>query len=55
MMLATFEGLLSISALERSSAFRYYIFNFINVFLVSVIAGTAFEQLDSFLDESANE
>ncbi|XP_042063727.1 calcium permeable stress-gated cation channel 1-like [Salvia splendens] len=53
-MIAKLEGLLSISALERSSAFRYYIFNFINVFLVSVIAGTAFEQLDTFIHESAN-
>ncbi|KAG6386883.1 hypothetical protein SASPL_152060 [Salvia splendens] len=54
-MIAKLEGLLSISAMERISAFRYYIFNFINVFLVSVIAGTAFEQLDSFLRQSAND
>ncbi|XP_047970320.1 calcium permeable stress-gated cation channel 1-like isoform X4 [Salvia hispanica] len=54
-MIAKLEGLLSISAMERISASRYYIFNFINVFLVSVIAGTAFEQLDSFLRQSAND
>ncbi|XP_042041956.1 CSC1-like protein At1g62320 isoform X2 [Salvia splendens] len=54
-MIAKLEGLLSISAMERISAFRYYIFYFINVFLVSVIAGTAFEQLDSFLRQSAND
>ncbi|KAK6133365.1 hypothetical protein DH2020_032875 [Rehmannia glutinosa] len=55
MMLAKFEGFLSISSLERRAAMRYYIFNFVNVFLVSVIAGTAFQQLDSFLHQSANE
>ncbi|KAK6133281.1 hypothetical protein DH2020_032944 [Rehmannia glutinosa] len=55
MMLAKFEGFLSISSLERRAATRYYIFNFVNVFLVSVIAGTAFQQLDSFLHQSANE
>lgn len=49
MMMSKFEGFSSISALERMSALRYYIFNFMNVFLVSVIAGTAFQQLDSFL------
>ncbi|KAG6385062.1 hypothetical protein SASPL_153886 [Salvia splendens] len=54
-MIAKLEGLLSISALERISAFRYYIFNFTNVFLVSVIAGTAFEQPDHFLQQSAND
>ncbi|KAK4421361.1 Calcium permeable stress-gated cation channel 1 [Sesamum alatum] len=55
MMMSKFEGFLSKSALERRSALRYYIFNFVNVFLVSVIAGTAFQQLDSFLHQSANE
>ncbi|KAH6795903.1 hypothetical protein C2S51_036889 [Perilla frutescens var. frutescens] len=55
MILAKFEGWLSISSLERRSAFRYYIFNFVNVFLVSVIAGTAFQQLDSFIHQSAND
>ncbi|KZV16065.1 hypothetical protein F511_26194 [Dorcoceras hygrometricum] len=55
MMMSKFEGFLSISSLERRSALRYYIFNFVNVFLVSVIAGTAFQQLNSFLHQSANE
>ncbi|KAI3456514.1 hypothetical protein Pfo_013177 [Paulownia fortunei] len=55
MMMSKFEGFLSISALERRSALRYYIFNFINVFLVSVIAGTAFEQLNTFLHQSPND
>lgn len=55
MMMSKFEGFLSISALERRSALRYYIFNVVNVFLVSVIAGTAFQQLNSFIHQSANE
>lgn len=55
MMMSKFEGFLSISALERRSAFRYYIFNFINVFLVSVIAGTAFQQLNSFLHDAPSK
>ncbi|KAL6542923.1 Calcium permeable stress-gated cation channel 1 [Orobanche hederae] len=55
MMMSKFEGFLSVSSLERRAALRYYIFNFVNVFLVSVIAGTAFQQLDSFLHQSATE
>ncbi|CAA0826495.1 Calcium permeable stress-gated cation channel 1 [Striga hermonthica] len=55
MMMSKFEGFLSISALERRSAMRYYIFNFVNVFLVSVIAGTALQQLNSFLHQSPQE
>ncbi|XP_073017119.1 calcium permeable stress-gated cation channel 1-like isoform X1 [Primulina eburnea] len=55
MIMSKFEGFLSISSLERRSALRHYIFNFVNVFLVSVIAGTAFQQLNSFLHKSANE
>ncbi|PIN22378.1 hypothetical protein CDL12_04917 [Handroanthus impetiginosus] len=54
MIMSKFEGFMSVSALERRSATRYYIFNFVNVFLVSVIAGSAFQQLDSFLHQSAN-
>lgn len=55
MIMSKFEGFLSISSLERRSALRHYIFNFVNVFLVSVITGTAFQQLNSFLHQSANE
>ncbi|KAM7525252.1 hypothetical protein LguiA_015154 [Lonicera macranthoides] len=55
MIMSKFEGLLSISSLERTSASRYYIFNFVNVFLGSVITGAAFEQLNTFLNQSANE
>ncbi|KAK2984925.1 hypothetical protein RJ640_005666 [Escallonia rubra] len=55
MMMSKFEGFLSISALERRSASRYYLFNFVNVFLGSVITGAAFEQLKAFVNQSANE
>ncbi|VFQ59008.1 unnamed protein product [Cuscuta campestris] len=55
MFMSKFEGFPSLSSLERRSASRYYIFNFVNVFLGSVIAGAAFEQLNTFLHQSANE
>ncbi|KAL0012272.1 hypothetical protein SO802_007380 [Lithocarpus litseifolius] len=55
MIMSKFEGYNSLSSLERISASRYYLFNFVNVFLGSIIAGSAFEQLDSFIHQSANE
>lgn len=55
MLMSKFEGFISRSALERRSATRYYIFLFINVFLGSIITGTAFQQLDNFMHQSANE
>ncbi|OIW02769.1 hypothetical protein TanjilG_29545 [Lupinus angustifolius] len=55
MLMSKFEGFISLSALERRSASRYYIFQFINVFLGSIITGSAFEQLDTFSRLPANE
>ncbi|KAL3627421.1 Calcium permeable stress-gated cation channel 1 [Castilleja foliolosa] len=55
MMMSKFEGFLAISALERRSALRYYIFNFVNVFLVSVIAGSAMQQLNTFIHSSPRD
>ncbi|KVH96737.1 protein of unknown function DUF221 [Cynara cardunculus var. scolymus] len=55
MTMSKFEGFLSISRLERRSASRYYLFNFVNVFLGSVIAGTVLEQLQTFLKQSVNK
>ncbi|KAF5176799.1 calcium permeable stress-gated cation channel, partial [Thalictrum thalictroides] len=55
MLMSKFEGFTSISSLERRSASRYYFFLLINVFLGNIIAGAAFEQLDSFLNKSAND
>ncbi|XP_044461629.1 calcium permeable stress-gated cation channel 1-like [Mangifera indica] len=55
MIMSKFEGFVSLSSLERRSATRYYLFNFVNVFLGSIITGSAFEQLNSFIKQSANE
>ncbi|KAM1164636.1 hypothetical protein FF1_024099 [Malus domestica] len=55
MVMSKFEGFSSVSALERRSATRYYIFQCVNVFLGSIITGTAFQQLDEFIHQSANE
>ncbi|KAK4710037.1 hypothetical protein R3W88_004550 [Solanum pinnatisectum] len=55
MLMSKFEGWGSISALERRAASKYYIFNFVNVFLGSIIAGAAFDQLNTFIHQSANE
>ena len=55
MIMSKFEGSISLSSLERRAATRYYIFNFVNVFLGSIIAGSAFEQLHSFSHQPANE
>ncbi|CAL9221775.1 unnamed protein product [Arabidopsis halleri] len=55
MLMSKFEGFISKSSLERRCASRYYMFQFINVFLCSIIAGTALQQLNSFLNQSATE
>ncbi|GKV46420.1 hypothetical protein SLEP1_g53407 [Rubroshorea leprosula] len=55
MLMSKFEGFISQSALERRSATRYYFFQFINVFLGSIITGTAFQQLNNFIHQSAND
>ncbi|RLN24505.1 hypothetical protein C2845_PM07G10380 [Panicum miliaceum] len=55
MFMSKVEGLTSISSLERRSASKYYIFIFFNVFLASIIAGSALEQLKIYLQQSANE
>ncbi|KAI3440887.1 uncharacterized protein J3R85_002917 [Psidium guajava] len=55
MLMSKFEGFMSTSTLERRSATRYYLFQFINVFLGSIITGTAFQQLNNFIHQSANE
>ncbi|XP_031262306.1 calcium permeable stress-gated cation channel 1-like isoform X2 [Pistacia vera] len=55
MIMSKYEGFVSLSSLERRSASRYYIFKLVNVLLGSVINGNAFEQLNSFIKQSANE
>jgi len=46
------EGYVSLSSLERRTASKYYYFMLVNVFLGSIIAGPAFEQLYAFLHQS---
>ncbi|KAJ0017168.1 hypothetical protein Pint_09801 [Pistacia integerrima] len=53
--MSKFEGFVSLSSLQRRTASRYYLFNFVNVFLGSIITGSAFEQLNSFIKEPAND
>ncbi|KAL4363926.1 hypothetical protein GQ457_04G024490 [Hibiscus cannabinus] len=55
MIMSKFEGFISLSSLERRSASRYYIFQFVNVFLGSIITGTAFQQLNNFIHQSTNQ
>lgn len=55
MLMSKFEGLVSLSSLERRSASKYYIFQLVNVFLGSIITGTAFEQLNSFINQPPNK
>jgi hypothetical protein len=49
------EGHVSLSGLDRRTASKYFLFLFVNVFLGSVITGTAFQQLDTFIHQPANK
>lgn len=55
MAMSKIEGHTSLSGLDRKTATKYYVFLFVNVFLGSVITGTAFQQLDNFIHQSANK
>uniref|UniRef100_A0A6N2JYB7 CSC1/OSCA1-like 7TM region domain-containing protein n=1 Tax=Salix viminalis TaxID=40686 RepID=A0A6N2JYB7_SALVM len=55
MVMSKVEGYIAHSALERRAAAKYYYFMLVNVFLGSIIAGTAFEQLDAFLHQSPTQ
>ncbi|KAL2327122.1 hypothetical protein Fmac_020549 [Flemingia macrophylla] len=55
MIMSKFEGFVSISSLERRSASRHYLFNFVNIFLGNILTGTAFQQLSSFIHQPANQ
>ncbi|XP_030491589.2 calcium permeable stress-gated cation channel 1 [Cannabis sativa] len=55
MIMAKFEGFVSLSSLERTAASKYYLFNFVNVFLGSILTGLAFDQLNTFLNESPSK
>ncbi|GLU18152.1 hypothetical protein SLE2022_344670 [Rubroshorea leprosula] len=55
MIMSKFEGFNSISSLQRRAATRYYLFNLVNVFLGSVIVGSALDQLKTFIKQSPND
>ncbi|KAL1143000.1 hypothetical protein V6Z11_A11G132600 [Gossypium hirsutum] len=55
MMMSKVEGFSSCSSLDRRSAGKYHLFLLINVFLGSIITGTAFQQLKTFLHQPLTE
>ncbi|OMO87830.1 hypothetical protein CCACVL1_08742 [Corchorus capsularis] len=55
MIMSKIEGHIAMSTLERRASAKYYYFMLVNVFLGSIAAGTAFEQLDSFLNQSPTQ
>ncbi|XP_031100916.1 CSC1-like protein At4g02900 [Ipomoea triloba] len=55
MTMSKIEGHIALSALERTSAAKYHLFLFVNVFLGSIITGAAFEQLQKFMHQAPTE
>ncbi|KAI3948229.1 hypothetical protein MKX01_014828 [Papaver californicum] len=55
MTMCKIEGHTSLSTLDRRSAAKYHLFVLVNVFLGSIITGSAFQQLDAFIHQSATE
>lgn len=55
MTMSKIEGFTSLSSLERRSAQKYHLFILVNVFLGSVVTGTALQQLHQFIDAPAGE
>ncbi|KAL0327742.1 UNVERIFIED_CONTAM: CSC1-like protein [Sesamum angustifolium] len=55
MLMSKIEGHVSLAVLERKTASKYYYFMLVNVFLGSIAAGTAFQQLHAFLHQSATQ
>lgn len=55
MTMSRIEGFASLSSLERRSAEKYHMFIFVNVFLGSIVTGTAFQQLEKFINEPSTE
>uniref|UniRef100_A0A2N9GVW1 CSC1/OSCA1-like 7TM region domain-containing protein n=1 Tax=Fagus sylvatica TaxID=28930 RepID=A0A2N9GVW1_FAGSY len=50
MTMSKIEGFTSLSSLERRSAQKYHLFILVNVFLGSVVTGTALQQLHQFIE-----
>ena len=55
MAMSRMEGFSSFSSLERRSASKYYLFVLVNVFLGSVVTGTAFQQLQQLINQPSSE
>eukprot|EP01018_Ginkgo_biloba_P034827 Gb_24188 [translate_table: standard] len=55
MIMSKIEGHAALSVLERKAAAKYYYFMLVNVFLGSIITGTAFQQLHAFLHQSPTQ
>ncbi|KAG8486518.1 hypothetical protein CXB51_019994 [Gossypium anomalum] len=55
MIMSKIEGHVALSTLERRASAKYYYFMLVNVFLGSIVTGTAFEQLHSFLHQSPTQ
>ncbi|KAH1074866.1 hypothetical protein J1N35_027194 [Gossypium stocksii] len=55
MIMSKIEGHIAISTLERRASAKYYYFMLVNVFLGSIVTGTAFQQLHSFLHQPPTE
>jgi hypothetical protein len=53
MFVSKFEGHLAVSKLERRSAAKYYYFMVVNIFFGSILAGSAFQQLKTFVTSSS--
>jgi hypothetical protein len=55
MTMSKMEGFTSFSSLERRSASKYYLFVLVNVFLGSIVTGTAFQQLELLINQPSSE
>lgn len=55
MIMSKIEGYTSLSSLERTSASKYHKFILVNVFLGSIVTGTALQQLHQFLHQAPAE
>ncbi|KAK3037655.1 hypothetical protein RJ639_030432 [Escallonia herrerae] len=55
MIMSKVEGHVALSVLERRAAAKYYYFMLVNVFLGSIVTGTAFQQLHAFLHQSPTQ
>ncbi|KAL8192047.1 hypothetical protein R6Q57_028168 [Mikania cordata] len=55
MEMSKIEGYVAVTDLEARSAGKYHLFLLVNVFLGSIVTGTALQQLKEFLNKSASE